>query len=215
VFNLSVPELVKTVCAILIGLTVHELAHSYAALLLGDDTPKRLGRLTLNPIKHIDPIGFVLLLIAGFGWAKPVSINRQNLKHPRMDDTLIALAGPLSNFLLAILLVLILKVVILVVPFNSVDVFESVVSVFISFLAINIALAVFNLLPIPPLDGSHLISNLLSLRNHSISASYFRYGSIALMVVILLDRITQVDLLPVGRVVRFFVFGLLRSFSVF
>ena len=214
-FNLSVPELVKTVCAILIGLTVHELAHSYAALLLGDDTPKRLGRLTLNPIKHIDPIGFVLLLIAGFGWAKPVSINRQNLKHPRMDDTLIALAGPLSNFLLAILLVLILKVVILVVPFNSVDVFESVVSVFISFLAINIALAVFNLLPIPPLDGSHLISNLLSLRNHSISASYFRYGSIALMVVILLDRITQVDLLPVGRVVRFFVFGLLRSFSVF
>ena len=214
-FNLSVPQLVQTVCAILTGLTVHELAHSYAALLLGDDTPKRLGRLTLNPIKHIDPIGFVLLLIAGFGWAKPVSINRQNLKHPRMDDTLIALAGPLSNFLLAVLLVLILKVVILVVPFNSVGVFESVVSVFVSFLAINIALAVFNLLPIPPLDGSHLISNLLSLRNHSISTSYFRYGSIALMIVILLDRITEVDLLPVGRVVRFFVFGLLRSFSVF
>jgi Zn-dependent protease len=215
VFNLSVPQLVQTVCAILTGLTVHELAHSYAALLLGDDTPKRLGRLTLNPIKHIDPIGFILLLIAGFGWAKPVSIDRQNLKRPRVDDTLIALAGPLSNFLLAVLLVLILKVVILVVPFSSVGVFESVVSVFISFLAINIALAVFNLLPIPPLDGSHLISNLLSLRNHSISASYFRYGSIALMVVIILDRITEVDLLPVGRVVRFFVFGLLRSFSVF
>ena len=214
-FNLSVPELVKTVCAILVGLTVHELAHSYAALLLGDDTPKRLGRLTLNPIKHIDPIGFVLLLIAGFGWAKPVSINRENLKHPRRDDTLIALAGPLSNFLFAVLLVLILKVVILVVPFKSVGVFESVVSVFFSFMAINIALAVFNLLPIPPLDGSHLISNLLSLRSHAISASYFRYGSIALMIVIILDRITEVDLLPVGRVVRFFVFGLLRSFSVF
>ena len=214
-FNLSFSELLKTIPAILIGLTVHELSHSYVALLLGDDTPKRLGRLTLNPIKHIDPIGFILLLIAGFGWAKPVSINRENLKHPRRDDILISLAGPVSNLLFAILLVILLKVVILVVPFRSASTFDLIFSVFISFLAINIVLAIFNLLPIPPLDGSHLISNLLSLKSYSISATYFKYGSIALIVIVVLDRVTDVDLLPIGRVVKSIIISLLRLFSVF
>ena len=214
-FNLSFSELLKTIPAILIGLTVHELSHSYVALLLGDDTPKRLGRLTLNPIKHIDPIGFILLLIAGFGWAKPVSINRENLKHPRRDDILISLAGPISNLLFAILLVILLKVVILVVPFRSASTFDLIFSVFISFLAINIVLAIFNFLPIPPLDGSHLISNLLSLKSYSISATYFKYGSIALIVIVVLDRVTDVDLLPIGRVVKSIIISLLRLFSVF
>jgi len=214
-FNLSFSELLKTISAILIGLTVHELSHSYVALLLGDDTPKRLGRLTLNPIKHIDPIGFILLLIAGFGWAKPVSINRENLKHPRRDDILISLAGPVSNLLFAILLVILLKVVILVVPFRSASTFDLIFSVFISFLAINIVLAIFNLLPIPPLDGSHLISNLLSLKSYSISATYFKYGSIALIVIVVLDRVTDVDLLPIGRAVESIIISLLRLFSVF
>lgn len=214
-FNLSFSELLKTIPAILIGLTVHELSHSYVALLLGDDTPKRLGRLTLNPIKHIDPIGFILLLIAGFGWAKPVSINRENLKHPRRDDILISLAGPVSNLLFAILLVILLKVVILVVPFRSASTFDLIFSVFISFLAINIVLAIFNLLPIPPLDGSHLISNLLSLKSYSISATYFKYGSIALIVIVVLDRVTDVDLLPIGRAVESIIISLLRLFSVF
>jgi len=143
--NLSFSELLTIIPAILIGLTIHELSHSYVALLLGDDTPKRLGRLTLNPIKHIDPIGFILLLIAGFGWAKPVSINRENLKHPRRDDILISLAGPVSNLFFAIFLVILLKVVILVVPFRSASTFDLILSVFISFLAINIVLAIFNL----------------------------------------------------------------------
>ena len=214
-FNLSFSELLKTIPAILIGLTVHELSHSYVALLLGDDTPKRLGRLTLNPIKHIDPIGFILLLIAGFGWAKPVSINRENLKHPRRDDILISLAGPVSNLLFAILLVILLKVVILVVPFRSASTFDLIFSVFISFLAINIVLAIFNLLPIPPLDGSHLISNLLSLKSYSISATYFKYGSISLIVIVVLDRVTDVDLLPIGRAVESIIISLLRLFSVF
>lgn len=213
--NLSFSELLTIIPAILIGLTIHELSHSYVALLLGDDTPKRLGRLTLNPIKHIDPIGFILLLIAGFGWAKPVSINRENLKYPRRDDILISLAGPVSNLFFAIFLVILLKVVILVVPFRSASTFDLILSVFISFLTINIVLAIFNLLPIPPLDGSHVILNLLSLKSRSISATYFKYGSIALIVIVVLDRFTDVDLLPIGRVMISIVDGLFRLFSVF
>ena len=213
--NLSFSELLTIIPAILIGLTIHELSHSYVALLLGDDTPKRLGRLTLNPIKHIDPIGFILLLIAGFGWAKPVSINRENLKYPRRDDILISLAGPVSNLFFAIFLVILLKVVILVVPFRSASTFDLILSVFISFLTINIVLAIFNLLPIPPLDGSHVILNLLSLKSRSISATYFKYGSIALIVIVVLYRFTDVDLLPIGRVMISIVDGLFRLFSVF
>ena len=171
--------------------------------------------MTLNPIKHIDPIGFILLLIAGFGWAKPVSINRENLKRPRRDDILISLAGPVSNLFFAIFLVILLKVVILVVPFRSASTFDLILSAFISFLAINIVLAIFNLLPIPPLDGSHVILNLLSLKSRSISSIYFKYGSIALIVIVVLDRFTDVDLLPIGRVMISLVDGLFRLFSVF
>src|SRR5512136_2568000 len=111
--NLSLKELLQVLPAVLLGLTIHELAHAFIALKLGDDTPKLLGRLTINPIKHIDPIGFILLLVAGFGWAKPVIINRQNLKRPVRDDILIAVAGPLANLLLASVLVAALKVALL------------------------------------------------------------------------------------------------------
>ncbi len=212
--NLSFSELIILIPAILLGLTIHELAHAFVALKLGDDTPKKLGRLTLNPIKHIDPIGFILLLIAGFGWAKPVMINRNNLKHPNRDDILISLAGPFSNLLFSILLALILKIVIIVNPHISQNTIESVFSVFIVFLGINIALGVFNLLPIPPLDGSHMILNLLSLKSSSISRTYFKYGSFALLAIILLERIIRINLLPVGRVVQFITMGLLKLVSL-
>ena len=213
--NLSISELAVTIPAILIGLTIHELSHSYAALLLGDDTPKKLGRLTLNPLKHIDPIGFILLVIAGFGWAKPVVINRKNLKHPRRDDVLISLAGPASNFVFAILLVIVLKLVFTIIPFGQETSIELTFSVFTTFIAINIVLALFNILPIPPLDGSHVILNLLSLKSDSISAAYFRYGSYALIVIVVIDRITSVELLPIGSVMISITGGLFRLFSVF
>src|SRR5512136_662864 len=102
--NLSLKELLQVLPAVLIGLTIHELAHAFVALKLGDDTPRMLGRITLNPLKHIDLVGFVLLVVAGFGWAKPVIINRANLKKPVRDDILIALAGPLSNLAFSLLL---------------------------------------------------------------------------------------------------------------
>jgi len=208
--NLSLTEILQVLPAILLGLTVHELSHAFAALRLGDDTPQRLGRVTANPLKHIDPVGFVLLLVAGFGWAKPVVINRENLRKPARDDVLIALAGPLSNLLLALVLVLLLRIVLALVPFGSPRAMEITASVFLVFISINIALGLFNLLPIPPLDGSHLISNLLARRSPSGSAAYFRYGSLLLLGIILAERITRVDILPVGRVVHAVVRAYLR-----
>jgi Zn-dependent protease len=210
VLNLSLPELLKIIPAILLGLTVHELAHAFMALRLGDDTPKQLGRLTLNPIKHIDPIGFILLLVAGFGWAKPVVINRQKLRKPVRDDILIAVSGPLANLLLAIVLAALLKVTLLLVGFHSRPTFDLVVSIFLVFISINVALGLFNLLPIPPLDGSHFIWSLLSTKNPASAAIYFRYGSFALLALIIIERITKIDILPIGVAVTFVVRALLR-----
>jgi len=207
-FGLSLAELLKVVPAVLAGLTLHELSHAWVALRLGDDTPRSSGRLSWNPLKHIDPIGFLMLVVAGFGWARPVSINRAKLKHPVRDDMLIALAGPLSNLALSLVLVLLLKGVVALVPLPSEAVFRAVTSTFLVFIAINVSLGLFNLLPIPPLDGSHLVAGALATRSAAGAAVYFRYGSWVLLAIILLERVLQVDILPVGRAVSW-VGGLL------
>jgi Zn-dependent protease len=208
--NLSLAELLKILPAILIGLTIHELAHAFIALKLGDDTPKQLGRLTINPLKHIDLIGFILLLVAGFGWAKPVVINKDKLKKPVRDDILIAVSGPLANLLLAFMLVVLLKLVLSFIPFRSPATFELVVSIFLAFISINVSLGIFNLIPIPPLDGSHVILSLLLKRSATSAAIYFRYGSFALLGLIILERITRIEILPIGTVVNSVVTLFLR-----
>jgi len=212
--NLSLAELLKILPAILVGLTIHELAHAFMALKLGDDTPKQLGRLTINPLKHIDLVGFILLLVAGFGWAKPVVIDRDKLKKPVRDDILIAVSGPLANLLLAFALVVLLKLVLSFVPFGSRATFELVVSIFLAFISINVSLGIFNLLPIPPLDGSHVILSLLSKRSATSAAIYFRYGSFALLGLIILERITKVEILPIGTVVNSVVMVFLRMVAL-
>jgi len=208
--GLSLQDLLKIVPAILIALTVHELAHAWVALRLGDDTPRLMGRVSWNPLKHIDPVGFLMLVVAGFGWAKPVMINRANLKKPVRDDILIALAGPLSNLAFSLLLVVALKAVVALVPFGSRGVFQTVTSVFLAFIAINVSLGLFNLLPIPPLDGSHVVSNLLAGKTAAGAAVYFRYGSFALLALILLERVLHKEILPIGRAVNWVVVLLLR-----
>ncbi len=208
--NLSPAELIRNLVAVLLALTVHEFAHSLVALRLGDDTPKKLGRVTLNPLQHIDLLGFILLITAGFGWAKPVVINRDNLKHPARDDILIALSGPISNFLFALLLAVILKGVLAWAPFASRETAQGVFSFFLSLIAINIGLGLFNLLPIPPLDGSHVFTNLLSARSYQAAQLYFRYGFFALIGIIILERVARVDILPIGRAMVAVVRALLR-----
>jgi Zn-dependent protease len=145
--------------AIAIAITIHEFAHAYVADRLGDPTARALGRLSLNPIRHYDPIGTTMLLVTAivlrtpFGWAKPVPYDPYNLQNPKRDSMLIALAGPVSNILLAIPLSLLLRYFLVEVSVLNV--------LFTSLISVNIFLAIFNLIPIHPLDGSKVITGLL------------------------------------------------------
>ena len=161
--------LLLTLPAVIIAITFHEFAHAWAADKLGDDTPRMQGRLNLNPMSHIDPIGFMLLMFAGFGWGKPVQINPRNFnRNVRMDkgEALVSLAGPLMNFIIAIISAFALGAVYM---YSSADFFFSTTGSIIyillqQILAINIGLGVFNLIPLPPLDGSKIFINYLPYR---------------------------------------------------
>ena len=147
---------------ILFSLTIHEYAHALAAYRLGDDTAKRQGRLSLNPLVHLDLLGTLLLFIVHFGWAKPVPVDPRNFRNPKKDMLLVALAGPVSNILTAIAAAVILKAVFenfaAIPPGSGVDV---AVRMLVWFIYIGIVLAVFNMIPIPPLDGSRVLYGLL------------------------------------------------------
>jgi len=213
--ELDFESIVRVLPGIILGLTVHEYAHTLVALRLGDDTAKQAGRLTLNPLKHIDPIGFIFLLVAGFGWAKPVLIDVSKLRHPRRDDILISLAGPVSNLLLAVLIALVLKICLTLEPYNGETVYREVLNVCIAGLYINIGLFIFNLIPLPPLDGSHLITSLVSTKSIAIAQLFFRYGAYALLAIIVLERVAHINLLPINILVDFIaksMFGLLGLF---
>jgi len=141
--------------AAIIGLTVHEFSHAYVAFRLGDHTAKDQGRLTLNPLKHIDWMGFFLIVIAGFGWAKPVSFNPDNLKHKHRDEILISIAGPLSNLVIALLFFMVARVLFVFEFFNSTGFGLGTINLMVVWGVINISLFIFNLIPLPPLDGFH------------------------------------------------------------
>ena len=158
-------RLIIQIPILLLTLTIHEFSHGYVAYLLGDDTAKRAGRLTLNPISHIDPFGLVMLFIAHIGWAKPVPINPYNFKNFKRDTAITAAAGPVSNFIVAILLSIFFN---MIAKFNpSIMYSKSLISTMgISMLyyaiLINLALGIFNLIPIPPMDGSKILGGFLS-----------------------------------------------------
>jgi Zn-dependent protease len=186
-----------------IGLTVHEWAHAYTAYRLGDLTAKEDGRLSLNPLRHIDPLGFVFLIIAGFGWAKPVRFSREVLKRPKLDEATIAAAGPLSNLLLAILGAVALR---LLYPLLHEGV---VATLLLYFVYLNLGLFVFNLIPLPPLDGSHIAFSALRLKPE-LEARLYRYGSYALLAIIIIGNFSKVNLLPIGQAVRWLARGMFR-----
>ena len=141
--------------ALVASISIHEFAHAYVADKLGDGTARALGRVTLNPLAHLDPIGTLLLLFAGFGWGRPVPFNPYNLQNPKRDGALIALAGPVSNFVLAILLSLIFRVLPLT---PATAVFGLFIYLTVTY---NIILGVFNLIPIHPLDGFKIVNGVL------------------------------------------------------
>lgn len=140
------------ILAIIIAITVHESAHAWTAYKLGDSTAKLAGRISLNPLAHLDLVGTIFIFLAGFGWGKPVPVNQSNFKNPKLDELKVALAGPLSNLLAAILFSLILRFLPIPVVVGQI--------IFI-IIQINITLMIFNLLPIPPLDGSSILQILL------------------------------------------------------
>ena len=194
---------------IIIGLTVHEYCHAFAAYKLGDHTASELGRLTFNPLKHIDLIGFIFIIIAGFGWAKPVQFNPENLAHPRRDKAIIAAAGPLSNLALALIFIAIIKAWLTLPDFTSSEsiltfFFTGPFVIFIDVIfrtaTINLGLMIFNLFPIPPLDGSHIVFSGLNLKRET-EVSIMKIGAPLLLIILLIQNRTNITILPIGKLV--------------
>lgn len=180
-FNLA--DLPYVIVVLLIAFTVHEFAHAYVAYKFGDSTAKNQGRLTLNPIEHLDPIGTLLLLIFGFGWARPVPVNRNHFKNPRLAGVLVSVAGPLSNLLIAIIGYF---VFFLLLSSGVAGAWLPYMNTFINFLVhINILLFVFNLLPIPPLDGYRIIEDLVPTRVRVKMTQFEQYGTLIFLILVI------------------------------
>ena len=211
--NFNWQSILITLPGILLGLTVHEYCHALAAYKLGDQTAREMGRLTFNPLKHIDLIGFLFIIIAGFGWAKPVQFNPENLRHFRRDKAIIAAAGPLSNLVLAVILSALVWgwwAGLTYVPAGKADLIYSIFYnrpffVFIIVLEraimINLGLFVFNLFPIPPLDGSHILFSGLNLRPET-ERTIMRIGGPLLFILIIIQNRTNLNILPIGKLVN-------------
>lgn len=172
---------------ILMALTVHEFAHGYVAYRLGDPTAKNMGRLTLNPLKHLDPMGTLAFFIIKIGWAKPVPVNPNYFRNPRKDMLWVALAGPVVNFVMAIISALLTKTVWMIaasIPPSTLAnaILVPVNEVLIASVWINLVLCIFNFLPIPPLDGSKILAGLLPPDLARSYASVERYGFIIILV---------------------------------
>ncbi len=171
-----IAQILSVLFIIALILPLHEFAHGFIAVKLGDPTPKYDKRLTLNPLASIDPVGSLALLLFGFGWAKPVQVNARNFKSPKRDMAFVAIAGPISN-LLAALVGEFIRISLIVL--NVIDTSHFVSDFISSYVLINISLAVFNLIPIPPLDGSRVVSAFLSDRA---MYTYYKYQNIIFMI---------------------------------
>lgn len=175
--------------AIILGLTIHEWAHAYVAYRLGDPTARNMGRMTLNPLAHIDPFGFIMLILVGFGWAKPVPVNSRNFKNFKRDDILVSLAGIGMNLLVAFVFSFIYVAGFLKWGLGTNEAFASIIG---SFITINLALAIFNLIPIYPLDGSHVAESLFMSKIPRVFMFLRQYGQIILLVLLLTNAISIV-----------------------
>lgn len=202
--------------AIIVGLSFHEWAHAFSAYKMGDPTAKNLGRLTINPLAHIDPIGFIMMLIVGFGWAKPVPVNPNRFKKYRLGEIVVSLAGVTMNFIIAVVFSLAFAAVLKYsgVEFLYSGAGEKVLKVLEYFVLINLCLLVFNLIPIYPLDGFHVAETLLAKPLGPKPFLFIRkYGMYILIGIMLLGRS---GFSPIGTAAGWIAKGLFNlAFSLF
>jgi Zn-dependent protease len=206
--NFDLVRILKYLPGIILGLTVHEFCHAYVAHKCGDSTSKEQGRVTLNPLKHIDLLGFIMLIVAGFGWAKPVQFNEANLRNPKYDVMKIAVAGPLSNAITAMLLSILFSLFISLTPSYQNQFLRIISEIFIYAIYINWGLFIFNLIPLPPLDGSHLLFNQFRKFPNLYDALY-KYGSYLFFGLILATMVTKINFLPIWPAIKFLGEGFL------
>jgi Zn-dependent protease len=201
---MNIQSLLLIAPPILLALTFHEYAHAYVAHRYGDDTAQKNGRLSLNPLRHLDPLGTIMIFLVQFGWAKPVPVNPYNLRNPKKDMLWISAAGPISNMLLALMSGLLFRLFSEVAATSERSTIAGlmVLMVFLS-MKINLALAIFNILPIAPLDGSKILYGLLPPGFGKMIFALERYGPFILIGLIIFGRATGVSVL--GRLIWPFV----------
>lgn len=197
---------------IIFALSFHEFAHGWAAYKFGDQTAKLNGRLTLNPIAHLDVFGSLALYFMGFGWAKPVPVNPMNLSNPKKDLMWISLAGPLSNFLLAFISGVLLSIFL---GLGLISGRSNITIVLIMSLQINLVLAIFNFLPIAPLDGSKILAGLVPYKYHNQLVKLEYYGPRVLIGLILISMFTSFNIFSIVISPIMTIFLKLFTFSVF
>ena len=203
-FRLPLEVLIILLPILIFSLCFHEFSHGYIAYRLGDHTAARSGRLTLNPLAHLDPVGSLMILFVGFGWAKPVPVNPINFSNPRVDMMKVAFAGPASNLILAFIAGLMIRFTNYSDLMNNGILYQTLYV----FSFINIALAVFNMLPVAPLDGSQIFGNMISKNNPELAWKLQMYGPKILMGLILIGIVTPFSLLGTIMMpfIKFFLF---------
>ena len=206
IFRYGLLDMLMLVPLFILSITLHEAAHAYAAFACGDRTAAREGRLTLNPAAHLDPLGALMVLLVGFGWAKPVPVDERNLRHPAWQIPLVAAAGPLANFLLATVSVLGLQL-------GTLFAAAFVIEPLLVMASLNLMLMLFNLVPLPPLDGAGIIRALLP---YSLQREYDKllpYGPVLLIVLVFVPGISDVFLSLIHSLSRQIMNFLMTLFS--
>ncbi|MBQ2469413.1 MAG: site-2 protease family protein [Clostridia bacterium] len=216
IFGIDLKTFLLSLPIILIALVVHEVSHGYIAMKLGDPTARNLGRLTLNPLKHLDPIGTICMVFFHFGWAKPVPINTRYFKKPKRDMALTALAGPVSNFILGFFGILVYRILYAIftnvagptTPDLAINVMNTTLNFFYMFGFLNVSLGVFNLIPIPPLDGSRILLVFLPTKAYFAVMKYERYIMIGFFVLLFVGRRVGFIFSPISTLVGWIIDGM-------
>jgi Zn-dependent protease len=208
-----IQEIPFVALTLIIAFTVHEFAHAYTAYKFGDPTAQKQGRLTLNPMHHLDPLGTILIFVSGFGWARPVPVNRHYFKNPRAAGVLVSIMGPLSNLIMAFLGYGILYFLVTTSSVASVPTF--ILDFLKVFYWLNLLLMVFNLLPLPPLDGYRIIEDIVSPSLRAKLTQYEQYSYLVFLIIFLtpLDSYTITPLIQI--VSQFFIDRFADIFSAF